>query len=153
MGAVCDGDNGCCCAIGEFCSTFVSGQGGPGECQSSVVPPTPTTTISKTRGTHQGTTDYGPRGQRQSFTKRKKDKYRNYTNSYSTNTSTNCVNGVCTSTGGPGYDSNWPPQTTQAPGISTGSKVLLGGVGVVWLVVMLAVPVSIVYIAVKLSQK
>jgi|TARA_R110000824_G_scaffold392505_1_gene590957 hypothetical protein len=84
---------------------------------------------------------------------RKKDKYRNYTNSYSTNTSTNCVNGVCTSTGGPVQDSPWPPQTTQAPGISTGSKVLLGGVGVVWLVLMLAVPVSIVYIAVKLSQK
>ena len=67
MGAVCDGDNGCCCEIGEFCSTFVTGQGGPGECQSSVVPPTPTTTISKTRGTHQGTTDYGPRGQKQTF--------------------------------------------------------------------------------------
>jgi len=67
MGAVCNGDTNCCCAQNEFCSTFVTGQGGPGECQGSVAPTIDNPIITKTRGTNQGSTNYRARGQKQAF--------------------------------------------------------------------------------------
>ena len=33
MAQNCNGDTGCCCPQGQFCSTFVTGAGGQGECQ------------------------------------------------------------------------------------------------------------------------
>lgn len=36
MAQNCNGDNGCCCPQGQFCSTFVTGQGGPGKCQGKI---------------------------------------------------------------------------------------------------------------------
>tara|TARA_R110000824_G_scaffold6208_5_gene28682 strand:- start:4305 stop:5102 length:798 start_codon:yes stop_codon:yes gene_type:complete len=67
MGAKCNGDTNCCCAQNEFCSTFVTGQGGPGECQGSVASPVGNPIITKTRGTNRGSTNYRARGQKQAF--------------------------------------------------------------------------------------
>ena len=75
---------------------------------------------------------------------RDRDRYSNYT------TTTNCVNNVCTTSQSPG---EYPHQQQNPKGLGTGGKVLLGGFGILWLAVAIAVPISIVYIAVKMSRQ